>query len=383
VGESGGGLRRRVVTVGLALLAIGFVVYVVPVRDRCVDPAGAPAAAAAEKPARVPLSRGPDGCILHTPGGDARLTPSACASLDCQPGLASTLAHARLGLLALFGLVYGLGTLAWAARWHSLLRLANAPVGVLGAWRITLESQAGGVLLPGGVAGDALRIGSLTGMGVPTAIVVASVLLDRAIGLSTMAGMAAGLAAAFDPGAIGIAVVVLAAIPVGVAVGLAVLRSGPMRRAKLLERPALARTAKPVLEYLGHPGASRAIAGSVAWSVIVSATQLGVIRGLLMALGVVPLAERWVYTGSAIGFIVAAIPALPGGWGTSDAAYVVFFGRAGVSASAALGVVVLYRLYVYASSVLGALLFVARGKSAKRGDGGGKTKAAKPPESHG
>jgi glycosyltransferase 2 family protein len=362
VGDAGAGLRRRAVTFGLAILAVGFVAYVVPVRDRCFYPGDAPAApaVAGPKPARAPMSRAPDGCILHAPGGDLRLPPSVCARLDCEPGLASTLAGARLGLLALFGLVYALGILAWAARWHSLLRLANAPVTMLHAWRITLESQAGGVLLPGGVGGDALRIASLTGLGVPTAIVVASVLLDRAIGLSTMAGMAAALAASFDPGAVGPAVLVLGALPVGVAVGLAILRSGPMRRAKVLDRPALARTAKPVIEYLSHPGASRAIAGSVAWSIVVSAIQLGILRGLVMALDVEPLAERWVYTGSALAFMAAAIPALPGGWGTSDAVFVVFFGRAGISASAALGVVLLYRFYVYASSVAGAVLFVLR-----------------------
>ncbi len=359
-GDSGGGLRRRALTYGLAILAVGFVAYVVPVRDRCFEPTDPPAAASGANPTRAPLSREPDACILHGSGGDVRLAPPACARLDCEPGLASTLAHARLGLLALFGLVFALGTLAWAARWHSLLRLANVPVTVLQAWRITLESMAGGALLPGGVAGDALRIGSLQGLGVPTPIVVASVLLDRAIGLSTMSGMAAALAASFDPGAVGPAVLVLAALPLGVTLGLAVLRSGPMRRAKLLDRPILARTAKPVLEYLSHPGASRAIAGSVAWSLLVSAVQLGILRGLLTALDVVPTGERWVFTGSAIAFMVAVIPALPGGWGTSDAAFVVFLGRAGVSASAALGVAVLYRLYVYASSIAGAVLFVAR-----------------------
>ena len=350
------------VTIGLAVVAIGFVAYVVPVRDRCYDPGPtpAPAAAAAGKHARTPVSRDGNLCIMHGAGGDVRLSPEECGRLDCEPGLASTVSHAHLGLLALFAVVYGLGTLAWAARWHALLRLANAPVSVMRVWRITLEALAGGVVLPSGVGGDALRVASLTGMGVPTATVIATVLLDRAIGLSTMAGMAALLAAAFAPGAIGPAVLVLGAIPIAVAVGLAVLRTGPMRRAKLLEHRLLVQTAKPVLEYLNDPRAPRAILGALAWSVLVSAVQLGTVRGLVMALGVTPEIERWVYTGSAMAFMVGVVPALPGGWGTSDAAFVVLLGRAGIPAAAALGVCVLYRVYWYASSVVGALLFVAR-----------------------
>ncbi len=362
------GLRRRLVTFGLAILALGFVAYVVPIRDRCFDTGLAPegtAPAAASKGPRFPVSRDANGCTLQAPRGPVRLSPEACARLDCEPGLASTLAGARLGLLALLAAVYGLGTLAWAARWHALLRLANAPVTVRHAWRVTLEAQAAGVLLPGGVAGDAVRIASLTGLGVPTATVAASVLLDRAIGLSTMAGMAAALAAVFEPSAVGPAVLILGAIPVAVALGLAVLRSKPMRGAKILEHRLLARTAKPVLEYLNDPRAPAALLRALAWSLVVSAVQLGVIRGLVSALDVTPTVERWVYAGAAIAFIAGAIPALPGGWGTSDAAFVVFLARAGVSAPAALSVSLLYRLYWYSASVTGALLFLGRSRGKK------------------
>ncbi len=362
---SAAGLRRRALTFVVAVLALGFVANVVPIRDRCDDP-GPLGAATSAKPIRSPVSReGGGGCVLHAPSGDVRLGPRECARLECEPGLASTMAHTNVGLLALLGLVYGLGTIAWAARWHSLLRLANAPVGVLHTWRVTLEAQAAGVLLPGGVAGDAVRIASLTGLGVPTATVVASVLLDRAIGLSTMAGLAAALAWAFEPGGVGPAVALLAAIPVSVAVGLAVLRSGPLRRAKLLEHRALAGTVKPVLEYLGNPGAARAIARSLGYSVVVSAVQLACVRGLVLALGVTPTVEHWVFAGSAIAFIAGAIPALPGGWGTSDAAFVVFLARAGIAAPAALSVSLLYRLYWYGASVAGALLFLARSRRRK------------------
>jgi hypothetical protein len=43
--------------------------------------------------------------------------------------------------------------------------------------------------------------------------------------------------------------------------------------------------------------------------------------------------DKWIYLGTAMAFIVSAIPALPGGWGTADAAYVFFFALGGVASS--------------------------------------------------
>jgi uncharacterized membrane protein YbhN (UPF0104 family) len=61
-------------------------------------------------------------------------------------------------------------------------------------------------------------------------------------------------------------------------------------------------------------------------------------------------------------FIVAAVPALPGGWGTADAAWVFFLGLAGLPAGAALGVGLLYRLFWYISAIVGAALYLSRSR---------------------
>ena len=71
-------------------------------------------------------------------------------------------------------------------------------------------------------------------------------------------------------------------------------------------------------------------------SLVVSDSQLAIIRGIVFSLGVTPSPERWVYVGTTMAFMVSAVPALPGGWGTSDAAFVFFLGRAGLAASSAL-----------------------------------------------
>jgi len=108
----------RVLSAALALVALAFVVWVVPVRDRCWDPR-APAST------RVTVSRDAAGCVLHLKTGALRVDAPACAALRCEPGVASTFERARPGMLAALLLLYGAGTLAWAARWRALLGFAG------------------------------------------------------------------------------------------------------------------------------------------------------------------------------------------------------------------------------------------------------------------
>ena len=102
-------MRRRVFAWALSLAALAFVVWIIPVRDRCWDP-GAPAST------RVAVSRSPEGCTLHVPSGDVAIDREACAQLRCEPGVLSTFADARLPVVAAMLALYAFGTLAWAAR---------------------------------------------------------------------------------------------------------------------------------------------------------------------------------------------------------------------------------------------------------------------------
>jgi uncharacterized membrane protein YbhN (UPF0104 family) len=343
----------------LALVALVFVAWVVPVRDRCWDPQ-------APHSTRVSVTRDDAGCVLHLQSGDVHVAREECATLQCEPGLASTMEHARLGVAAGLLALYFLSTLAWAARWRALLAFADVELPLRDVWRVSIEAQAGGILLPGGIGGDALRIASVVskptrhGTKAPAAIVVASVLLDRAVGLSTVAALAAALGFAYGGVRAGPFAIVLAAIPVAVAAGLFVLRAAPVDRIPWLVRGRLGGVVQPVLAYVRDPRALRAIAVAAGLSLIVAAVQLAVVRGLVVVVGSTPVAEKWIYVGTAIAFIVAAVPALPGGWGTADAAYVFFFGLAGIPVGAALAVCLLYRLFWYLSGVAGAVLHLAR-----------------------
>jgi uncharacterized membrane protein YbhN (UPF0104 family) len=279
----------------------------------------------------------------------------------------STFAHARVGVLGALLVVYAFGTLMWAARWRALLAFAGIDLPLSKVWRISIEAQAGGILLPGGLGGDALRIASVVARPsvpgearAPASIVVASVLLDRAVGLSLISALAAVMGVVSGGVQAGPLVAVLAAIPVAVLVGLVALRSAPSTWVERLARGWGGHVVGPVLAYVRDARAPRAIATAAALGLLVAAAQFVVIRGLVFALGAVPTAEKWVYVGTAMAFIVSIIPALPGAWGTADAAYVFFFGLGGISGGAALAVSLVFRLFWYLSGVVGAMLRIAR-----------------------
>lgn len=350
----------RLLSWGLALVAIAFVWWMTPVRDRCWD-------ARVPNSTHVSVTRDALGCVLHVPSGEVAIQAEECAKLKCEPGLLSTFGRARFVIVGgLFGL-YVLATLAWAARWRALMSFAGIDLSLMQVWRITIEAQAGGILLPGGIGGDALRIAAVAARPTrpgearaPVSIVVASVLLDRAVGLALIAGIAASVGFASGGISSGPLVGLLAAIPVAILAGLVCLRHAPILRIRRMSQGRIGRVAGPVLAYVRDPRAPRAIATSAGLGFVVSGANLAIIRGLVLALGAEPTTEKWIYVGTAMAFIVAVIPALPGGWGTVDAAYVFFFGLAGLGSGVALGVCLLFRLFWYVLAVAGALLYASR-----------------------
>ena len=138
------------------------------------------------------------------------------------------------------------------------------------------------------------------------------------------------------------------------------LRLPHLRNSRLLSSPLPSQVLKPMVEYTAHERGPKTLAKGVLLSLVVSAVQLIIIRILVGALGSAPRSEAGLYVGTTFGMIVAAIPAIPGGWGTADAAYVVFLGRAGVTAQAAAAACLLYRIFWYVSGLLGAISALGR-----------------------
>lgn len=310
---------RRLFPWLMSALALAFVVWMVPFRDRCTD-------------------------------------------AGCDPGLLSTLRSTNATALAFLFAFYMLGTLVWAARWRTLLGVAGVRVSLMQAWRVLLEAQAGGILLPGGVAGDALRIAYVRrhAPDVDLAKIIASIVADRVIGLVTLASIATGAALGFGARDMGPALPVLGAIPVFAVMGWLVLRRPALLQSSFVQSGVLSRYLRPVLEYASAPGGGKVLFKGFLLSLVVSFMQLLIVRGFIAAMGVTPSSEAWVYVGTTFGMIAGAVPALPGAWGTADAAYVFFLARAGISAPAAAAACLLYRVFWYASAIIGALLALRR-----------------------
>ena len=289
-----------------------------------------------------------------------------CTPAGCEPGLLTTLAHAKPLYLVLAVVVYMAGIFFWAMRWRALLSIADVRPSVLAVWRISIEAQAGGVILPAAVAGDALRVAYVREQnpGSDLAKIIASILADRLVGLATLATVALLGALVFHIEAAGPLVPLLAAIPVGAVAMFFVLRIPSLRTSKLVDNRLVARFAKPMLEYAAAPDGPRALSKSIGFSLLVSGSQLLVIRILVAALGGVPSSEAWVVVGTTLTFMVAALPAAPGGWGTTDAAYVYFLGKAAIAAPIAASVCLIFRVLFYALAALGAVLNVSRRKRA-------------------
>lgn len=342
---------RRVLAWTLPALAIGFVIWIVPIRDRCVD-------TRAPGSTRVAVSRSGDTCTLHIKSGDVAISKAECDALKCEPGLKSTIEHADARVLLAMLAIYLMSTLPTSLRWRILLRLADVRASVGQVWRVLVESQAVGIVLPGSIGGDALRVAKLARGGSSVGIALASVMVDRAIGLMMTAVIAIVAAYGFGGGLPGPTGYALCAIPVAFVIGVAVLRSPRVRALTIFREGRIAKLAGPVLSIVAQPNGVRAIALASGVSVFNNAVQFFIVRGILYGLGAAPTDERWVFVGIAMAMIASAVPALPGGWGTGDAAFVFFFGFAGVPPGIAFGVSLLYRAYWYVLGVIGGIINV-------------------------
>ena len=264
---------KRAFAWGLALAALVFVVTVVPVRDRCDDPR-APVATAGTKAAASPCRAMRGGASFIVPRGTpGSRRPSAISSRASR--VSSRRSEARASgcssglLLALFfaTLVMG-GALAGAAHagqgpYRSTRGLAYH---ARGPGRRNHAARAESVAMRCAWASSRAK-----GADLPT--VIAAVLARSRHRARDLCRPRCRVAAAttLDGVPCPKLLLVLAAIPVAFVVGLLLLRWKPLAQAPFLVRGRLAQLARPVLEYVGEPGAPRAILTGVAISLVVSA----------------------------------------------------------------------------------------------------------------
>lgn len=279
--------------------------------------------------------------------------------------LLSVLARASWPPIVVAVLLVVVDRMLMAYRWVSLLCILEPHqrprVGAL--MRVFFVSTFVGTFLPGSVGGDAVRSYSALKLNIPGPDAVASVFMDRMLGVASVLLMAlAGLLIARDLATDAAVLTGLAASAVLCGITMAVVFS---RRAGLLvagiaERAPFAsarriggRLVDAIGKYAGHPQALLSVLGS---SVLVQVLRVLQAYFLGQSLGIVaPLAAYFAFIPLIL--LVMLLPITFNGLGTGQAAFVWAFARAGVPEAPALTLSFLFIALGVIGNLPGALLY--------------------------
>jgi uncharacterized protein (TIRG00374 family) len=305
--------------------------------------------AAAIRTARLAVAGGLTAYILWK--SNPREVLAVAAAADWRPfAVAVVLVIVDRGLMAY----------RWIALLYTLDPVQRPPLASI--LRVFFVSTFLGSFLPS-VGGDAVRAYSIARLHIRGGDAVASVFMDRMLGVASILVMAAaGLLLAHDLAGNVTIVLSLAVAASACAVTLALVFSDRAARsvsAVLLRMPASVRhggdrVLDSIRRYATHRGRlANVLAGSIAVQIlrIVQAYFLGL--GLAIA---VPLPTYFAFIPLIL--LVMLLPVTINGIGTSQAAFVWFFGRAGVPAAPAFTLSVLFIALGVVGNLPGGLLYV-------------------------
>ena len=302
--------------------------------------------------ARIAVAAGLTGYILWR--SDPSAVAAAAAGVDWR----------WIGVVVLLVLI---DRALMAYRWVALLCTIESerrpPIGPL--MRVFFVSTFVGTFLPASVGGDIVRSYSLARLNVDAGDAVASVLMDRLLGVASVFLMAlAGLALARDllqNAAIVGGLVVAAAACAATLVLIFSPRAAALvsRAASLLPFAAVRRTGAKVVDsirkYAAH---SPQLLAVLACSIVVQALRVFQAFYLGRSLGIdAPLAAYFAFIPLIL--LIMLLPITINGLGTSQAAFVWFFARAGVTSAAAFALSVLFVALGIVGNLPGALLYAA------------------------
>lgn len=262
-----------------------------------------------------------------------------------------------------FALLMGL-LAASALRWEVFLRSLDVVLAPGPTLRLTFVGAFFNAFLPTGVGGDAYKAMRVRNPDVPLSKTLASVLLDRIVGIVCLAafGLVAVVArvVAGDSGPV-IPLAALISLGILVAAGLLVglgerlFRSG--RSTWLGLRPRLQRTARALREAGTHP---RSVRMGIAWGLLTQVLGIAAHLALARALGLsVSLAALTL--GVLIATVAATAPITINGLGVREGAWVWILGRYGVGTVDALAYALLILATYLATSVIGGIVYAALG----------------------
>jgi uncharacterized protein (TIRG00374 family) len=238
--------------------------------------------------------------------------------------------------------------------------------------RIFFVSSFVGTFLPASIGGDAVRAYSLAKLNVGAADAVASVFMDRMLGVASVLVMAAvGLGLARDLAADPAVVAALGVTSAICGVTLLVIFSRRMAAlaSQIIARfPAVfqhpgQRMLESIRRYARHHGA---LANVLACSIAVQLLRIVQAYCLGLGLGIaLPLTAYVAFIPLIL--LVMLLPVTFNGIGTSQVAFVWFFSRAGVPAASAFALSVLFVALGIIGNLPGGILYAV--------DRGGRTRA--------
>jgi uncharacterized protein (TIRG00374 family) len=252
-----------------------------------------------------------------------------------------------------------------AYRWVVLLctvePAARPPLAAV--MRIFFVSTFVGTFLPASVGGDAVRAFSLARLGVRAEDAVASVFMDRILGVASVLAVAAiGLMLARDlagngaivfalagAGSICVATLLLTFSRRSAALATHLVERLPLRTL----RHAARRVIESIRKYAVHPGP---LANVLICSMAVQGLRIVQAYYLGRGLGIDAPLDTYVAFVPII-LLVMLLPVTFNGIGTSQAAFVWFFGRVGVAAPAAFALSVLFVALGIIGNLPGGILF--------------------------
>jgi len=286
-----------------------------------------------------------------------------------RPGLASNLRGLHPVVLAASVGAYILSLPVLAVRWLVLLNIQQVRIGLREALRLTLLGQFFNAVAPGTVGGDLAKAYYVARSTHRRAAALLSILVDRLLGLSELALLAAvmvGLMLAAGladwpelrlPAAL--AGVAVAAVAAALAVVLSPRLRAALRLQRLLERLPLARQLASLSE------AARAFArrpGRLVLAVaITSLAHLCWISSIWLAGLALNLPAAWYqyFLYIPLIYIIGAVPLTPGGIGLIEQFYLLFFVSAATTPSMVLALALLARLVPIVCGLPGVLVLVS------------------------
>lgn len=261
-----------------------------------------------------------------------------------------------------------------ARRWVTLLRAVepNRSLPLPALLRVFFVTNFAGAFLPGSVGGDALRTVAVTRLGVSTANAVASVAVDRLLGIVSVLVMSAfglwlvGRLVDYRLAPIAVASTIAAGAAIyGLLFDDRIYR-WMLTAAGARRWPTLDRLAHKFLSAAGQYGHHhRALTGVLVASVVVQIIRTLQVFSLGMGLGITAGIE-WYFAVVPVIVLIMLLPISVAGLGTGNAAFVSLFALAGVDKEVSFVLSVLYMSLGIVGNLPGGLLLAAGGDPVPR-----------------